>query len=389
MSTLHITLVGEQPEPIYYVIEELKPNAVVYICSRQTKGKAEAIRHLLGGDKQTIMILDPTDAQEISRQADQLAEALQDKEEITVNISGGSKPWSYLFGQRFSLMPNATVLFLDQNNILWNYRTMTGSPIHYRFDLMKSLELRGNLLKEYHDFSLYTEKDVEAQRDVEWARRCNVKAFTGLMSIMDKDCQEEMRTNTEGKFILKNSHAGSDNYVEWFKATKDNPNAFVRLNLISTKTDTPNTFEIESPHAIELAFNSGWFEFKIARMLSKWDKVRKIYMNCIFPINDKIDKNEVDIIIETDIKAIFVECKTNISKINDIDKFRSIVKNYGGTSCSGLFITEGKLRDDVQQKCTDNSITYFSLSPYGGKINQANKDLIQLLESQYKTINTR
>lgn len=388
MSTLHITLVGEQPEPIYYVINELKPDAVVYVCSKQTESKAKAIQELACIEKHATVIIDPTNADEISNCADYIAKEFSGYD-TTLNISGGSKPWAYIFGIKFGTMPNATVMFIDQNNILWNYRTMTGSPIHYRFDLMKSLELRGNLLKEYHDFSLYTEKDVEAQRDVEWARRCNVKAFTGLMSIMDKDCQEEMRTNTEGKFMLKNSHAGSDNYVEWFKATKDNPNAFVRLNLISTKTDTPNTFEIESPHAIELAFNSGWFEFKIARMLSKWDKVRKIYMNCIFPINDKIDKNEVDIIIETDIKAIFVECKTNISKINDIDKFRSIVKNYGGTSCSGLFITEGKLRDDVQQKCTDNSITYFSLSPYGGKINQANKDLIQLLESQYKTINTR
>ena len=388
MSTLHITLVGEQPEPIYYVIEELKPDAVVYVCSKQTESKAKAIQELAYIEKHATVIIDPTNADEISNCADYIAKEFSGYD-TTLNISGGSKPWAYIFGIKFGTMPNATVMFIDQNNILWNYRTMTGSPIHYRFDLMKSLELRGNLLKEYHDFSTYTEKDVEAQRDVEWARRCNVKAFTGLMSIMDKDCQEEMKTNTEGKFMLKSSHAGQDNYVEWFKATKDHPNAFVRINLISTKTGIPNTFEIESPHAIELTFNSGWFEFKIARMLSKWDKVRKIYMNCIFPIDEKIDKNEVDIIIETDIKAIFVECKTNISKLNDIDKFRSVVKNYGGTSCSGLFITEGKLRDDVQQKCMDNGITYFSLSTYGGKINQANKDLIQLLENQYKTINTR
>lgn len=388
MSTLHITLVGEQPEPIYYVIEELKPDAVVYVCSKQTESKAKAIQELACIEKYATVTIDPTDATEICKYADNIAETFSG-DEISVNISGGSKPWAFIFGQRFSRLPNATILFLDQNNILWNYRTMKGHPIHYRFDLMKSLILRGNPLKEYHDFSIYTQKDAEEEREVERARRTNKNAFTELMSLLSSDQQNEIKMNDEGSFQLnKQGQLGPDNHVEWFRSDKEHEDALVRISLISKKGDVKE-FEIESPHAIELAFNSGWFEFKIARLISSWDKVKKIYMNCVFPIKEQIAKNEVDIIIETDIKALFVECKTSVSRPNDIDKFRSVVKNYGGTSCTGILITEKPKFDDIQEKCNDNGIIYFSLSPYGGKMDLAGKDLRSILENQYRTINTR
>lgn len=112
-------------------------------------------------------------------------------------------------------------------------------------------------------------------------------------------------------------------------------------------------------------------------------------MNCIFPFDSHIDKNEIDIIVETDKKAIFVECKTQITKPSDIDKFRSAVKNYGGTSTTGLFISEGKLGSDIKAKCADNSLQCFSLNDYRGNTSNAEQALIDLLEHIYQTINTR
>ena len=58
---------------------------------------------------------------------------------------------------------------------------------------------------------------------------------------------------------------------------------------------------------------------QVAEILSRWEKTKNIYMNCKFLVNqENIDikkaeqtpKNEVDIIIDTGDKALFVECKT-------------------------------------------------------------------------------
>lgn len=389
MSTLHITLVGEQPEPIYYVINELKPDAVVYVCSKQTESKAKAIQELACIEKHATVIIDPTDANEISNCADYIAEEFSGYD-TTLNISGGSKPWAYIFGIKFGTMPNATVLFLDQNNVLWNYKTMTGTTINYKFDILTALKLRGHQMSQYHDFSCYVQKDIETMRQIEAARSFNHQAFTNLMSVLEKEKQTKIKRETEGIFYLqqKGHEADNNNYVEWFKPSKENPDGLVRINLVSRKGDTER-FETESPHAIDLAFNSGWFEFKIARMIANWNKVKKIYMNCVFPFNSNIDKNEIDIIVETDKKAIFVECKTQITKPSDIDKFRSAVKNYGGTSTTGLFISEGKLGGDIKAKCADNSLQCFSLNDYRGNVANAEQALIDLLERIYHTINTR
>ena len=86
------------------------------------------------------------------------------------------------------------------------------------------------------------------------------------------------------------------------------------------------------PHAIELAFNSGWFEYKASNMLNHWKRTKNICMNCRFPFKTNVDKNEVDIIVNAGNKLLFVECKTQINKTTDIDKFNSVAKAYGGTA---------------------------------------------------------
>lgn len=388
MSTLHITLVGEQPEPIYYVINELKPDAVVYVCSKQTESKAKTIQELACIEKHATVIIDPTDANEISNCADYIAEEFSGYD-TTLNISGGSKPWAYIFGIKFGTMPNATVLFLDQNNTLWDYKTMTGKTINYKFDILTALKLRGHQMSRYRDFNDYNNNDFHTIKVIEDAWNFNKNTFRRLMSVLDNNMQNDLNQKTKGIFYLQDTFQTNDNtYVQWCKPSHENPNGTVDIKLVS-QYGTEKNFPAESPHAIDLAFNSGWFELKIARMIAKWNKVQKIYMNCVFPFDNHIDKNEIDIIVETDKKAIFVECKTQISKPTDLDKFRSAVKNFGGTSTAGLFISGHRVLDEIKEKCADNSLQCFSLNDYRGNVANAEQALIDLLEHIYQTINTR
>ncbi|MCF0182605.1 MAG: DUF1887 family protein [Muribaculaceae bacterium] len=126
-----------------------------------------------------------------------------------------------------------------------------------------------------------------------------------------------------------------------------------------------NTFNktLRSPHAFELVFNAGWFEYKVAKMLERWDKSTEVLLNCTFPDKNNAPKNEVDVIVNAGTKIFFIECKTQISKITDIDKFRSVVKNYGGTASKGVFITEANKKDNAKEKCDQNSVIDITLNP--------------------------
>ena len=137
-----------------------------------------------------------------------------------------------------------------------------------------------------------------------------------------------------------------------------------------------------------MAFNSGWFEFKVAKILSKWDKCKEICMNCKFPFREKVDKNETDILINTGSKVLFVECKTQINNITDIDKFRSVIKNYGGMGSKGLFVTNAKMTDIAKAKCEEHGILSFSLQDSHLGLTEE-KALQLLLESELFNINTK
>ena len=380
MREVHITLVGGQPDPVYFVIKHLNPDEVIYICSEDSIGTAEMIKEMTSVKEQHLLCIDPTDAAMIQESVNALAHKYRN-DSITVNISSGLKPWSFFFGNKFNSLPNSCVLYIDQNYQLWNYTTMTTTDISYIFDLPTSFKLHKNPLIKYSDFSKYNSADVTALTEIQNARRYNPVEFTELMSILSKEDLYKLRSLENGRIIHKNKIS----YVEWFYNTSRN-NSSVRIVL--NKKGKVAEFSIESPNAISLAFNSGWFEYKIAKMISKWQKQRKIYMNCIFSFDSFIDKNEVDIIVDTGTKPLFIECKTQISKLIDIDKFKSVSKNYGGLASMTIFITESKMKNYVKAKCRDNNILYFSLNDYPNQI-QAQQALIELLESKQNSIIAR
>ena len=353
---VHITLVGGQPAPVYHGIVATKPDKIVFIYSEDSREVVEALRKeidILIDDQEP---LDPTDPIKILKRANELAEKYKN-DEITLNISSGLKSWSYLFGIVFDKMANASVVYMDQNNVLWNYKTMT-SYDSFNFDMHTLFRLYGNPLVNYTPFGEYTEEDTFVIKEIEKCINFNHKVFNKLLAVLDKTRQAEIKQKNDGCFYLEE---GDSSYVKWKKKNEKvgETNDEVILHLYN-KEGKNITKKFVSPHAVSLAFNSGWFEYKVALMLSKWDKAKEICLNCRFPWK-QLDKNEVDIIVNTGKKILFVECKTQITTSTDIDKFSSVVKGYGGTGSKGLFVTDAKMKGLSIEKCEERRILHFSL----------------------------
>ena len=355
---VHITLVGGQPAPVYHGIVATNPDRVVYIYSKNTEYVFKKLKSLVRVPVDEIPALDTTDPIKISECARMLSDRYCD-DDVTLNISSGLKTWSHLFGIVFDKLPNAAVVYMDQNNKLWNYKTMQCTD-DFVFDMDLLFILYDNELTHYRKFSDYTDDDTDVAMRLEEARRYNHRNFVKLTTVLSKDWAGQLNNQKQGCFEVD-----YNNFVEWNKPDH------VRLTLWNNRRPSEE-WELESPHAVDLTFNSGWFEYKIARMLSHWQYAREIRMNCIFPPIEtkdksnavKFPKNEIDIIVDTGTKILFVECKTQINNSTDIDKFNTAVKNYGGMGSKALFITDTRMNEIQKEKCRESHIIPFSLQDY-------------------------
>jgi hypothetical protein len=299
---------------------------------------------------------------------------LSDDDAVTINLMGGTKFWSLAFYDRFSKREKTSFYLLGQDNTLWDLSNGNSTRLP-EIDIDTILELQGQKISKYKLLSDYTQEDEQSMSVIEQLRKRNYGIFNNLATTLTKENQDKLKKK-EGEIFDEKNKA---NYVKW----GEEPN-FVEFSIAGT------TKRIESPNVKNLAFNSGWFEYKVAKLIEKWEKSNRIRLNSVFISNTENKnnksapaKNEIDIIIETDSKPIFVECKTQIKNHTDLDKFSTVVKNFIGKSGKAIFVTYEPAKKIVLEKCKESGIAYFCLKD----MKTEKRDLINFLDSVYNTIN--
>lgn len=364
MAHIHITLVGGQPIPVYIGIVYAKPDKIIYVCSQQTHTEVIRLQQEVDIDSE-IIYLDPVDLVDIESKIEQLSLQFE-SHTISINISSGTKPWSYYFAKTFGNKANVSIMYVDQNNIVRNFNDYTIDDVSLNLDIR--FRLYGNQLTNFSLLSDYCDADYAAIEKIRKVRQFNYDAFHKLTNLFSR------HTHTN-YFNIPNGST-----LEWNKSDSE---------IIFKMYNNEGRFKretIDSPKAIDLVSNTGWFEVEVAQLISKWDKVKELRLNCVFPTKSNSPKNEIDIIIDTYTKLLFVECKTQIKNETDIDKFAAAVKVYGGMGSKALFITDVPLKEKALEKCRDNKILHFSLKGGDGKDNSADS-LFQLLDNNLYNIN--
>lgn len=372
MRKVHIALVGRQTAPVYNGIVAVLPDLVEFIYSEDSIPQKDELTLRAPCEVVESDPLDPTDLNEILERAKSLAEKYS-SDEITVNISSGTKSWSHIFGMIFQPMENATVMYIDQTGMLWDYHKMEGRQIK-PLDMKTLLSLYGSSSRDiFIPLDEYTREDSEVRKKIAKVRGINFRAFNKLCALSDIDPFNDPRK----KYSLPDG-----SFVEWKKG-RNGENDIVDLHYAVGN----QSFHFESPHAASLVFKSGWFEHKIAEILKSWKYAKNIYLNCHFKAEDFSDKNEVDIIVETDARLLFVECKTSLSDSTAIDKFASVYKVYGGIGSLGIFITDSPMNKKSKDKCLSHGLLpAFALKEKREEVNPS-KALYDLLNASISQIN--
>lgn len=372
MSKVHITLVGGQPMPVYLGIKHCNPEKLVFIYSKESEAQMNSIRE----EVPNIPVieskpLDPVKFKEIENVVLKYKD-LFSSDEVTINISSGTKAWAYYFIKIFG-ETNAHIIYVDQNNEVYDFIDNTHTKVN--FNLQIQFRLNRNPLQSYTDFKVFKEKDFEALAEIEKARNLNIGDFTSITNI-NSEKRKEIESQPSG-FINKGSAK-----LSWKKGV---------FTYSVIKKGEEHVFTFSSPNIMKILFNASWFELKVAKIISSWEKVNAIYLNCKFLVNnqnsskmiaEQYPKNEVDIIVDTGDKALFVECKTAIAESTDIEKFNTVVKNYGGHGSKALFVCLSDFGPKEKEKIDDCNMLSYSF-----KSSSSPDDLVSLLKQNIRDIN--
>ncbi len=367
MKHVHIELVGREIQPVYTMLNQIIPDKVIYICSKETVDKVkmiEAHTRKLPLESKYVK-LEPHNLNSTNEYIDSLYEELDDDDILSLNLVGGTKFWSLAFYKRFADRPNTHFFLISQHDTLWNLSNCTSNPVS-SIDLDTILSLQGQTVKSYNLLSEYTDEDDETLKKIECIRQSNFSSFNRLAAVLSNDKKIALENDPDGKF---NDGANS---VEWHQPDR------VTFTIDGTVT------ELNSPNALSLTFNSGWFEYKVAKLIEGWSKCNDIRLNSIFISKSGDVKNEIDIIIETDYKPVFIECKTQIKNHTDLDKFSTVVKNFSGKGGKAVFISDAPLKESAKAKCRESGITYFCLQQHSKNLQE---DLWAFLDKVITKIN--
>lgn len=322
---------------------------MILVCSAQSKTEAERIEEQFPKRKILVKECPPVELEGIENLAIKLFKEYADYEK-TINLTSGTKLWSLTFFRVFNQDRNSHFIYIDQNNHITDILTQNthiGS-----INTLKRFELYGTPLTSFRLLEEYDDEDLHIAKEIERIRNRNRYEFirlTGNRNAHEMNERDILATE-------KGSRLEYSQDERWARIELYNSNGFL-------------TKEFHCKHLFDILFNSGWFELKTAKELSKNERINKIWLNCEFADSGGNPKNEIDIIAELDNRLLFVECKTMIHDSTDIDKFRSALRNFSGTSSTGIFVTNDKPNaismsryEHAMEKCKDNGILTFNFS---------------------------
>ena len=377
MEHIHIALVGGQTYPIYLAIKALKPTKVVLMHSAQTETDANNIIKVL--DEEGTLVKGQFEKVCLSTaKMDNMVDKIVDQESLipegvhcSVNLTGGTKLWSVLLYKIFQNRSDTEFFYVDQNCTLYNIDSLQKTESEVQLDANTIFKLYGSPVKSYTPIEDYTEADFDVIKRTESLRKFSVEAYNGVGNPTNRTDANKIRNQKTG-FIQH-----QDSYAEWNKNEQK-----VEVSLYNRRGRHLSD-SLESPHAIQLFFFCHWFELKVAKVLSQWKHAKQIWLNVEFPYKNNNPKNEIDIVVNTGKRLLFVECKTQIFDMTNIDKFSKAVKNYSGMASKAIFVSDAPIKEITREKCEQNDVMCFDLSK--GK----ESDLFKMLDQSVNESNKK
>ncbi len=359
---IHITLVGGQIIPVYKGILFSQPEKIVLIHSSESENDAIHLREIVQNDHVAkngteLIHINPNNFEGILNQLQLL---ISTENTYSFNITSGNKLMALAAYQIAMQNENCSIYYIDQTDLFTDLKTKENDSIDQFVNIEKVFELGKNPIASSKKLNITNEilNNIDKIRDI---YNNDIAEISELL--------HHLRESKNFKNLKFTSKMGST-------LTLDELDGELNLNISRKNEFITETFE--GRRNINLLRLTTWFELYVAHLLNDWSYIEEIKTNIKVKNARGVDKNEIDIILNTGTKLYFIECKTQVSDSKDIEKFTNISKRYGGLAAKTVLITYFKLKDDFFEKTKDAKIKVVALELLDQ--NHLKKELIQHLE---------
>jgi len=336
---IHITLVGGQVIPIYQGIMQYPADEVILLHTADTLPQAKILQAHIQTGNRLVGINDAFDFNEIYNKIQSL---IDNNAEYVANITGGTKIMSIALMESFIDRQDATIFYMDQNQTILDIRSRKSHSAQVHLSIADIFSLSGNKLVEYKDYGSVDRKLIGEVQAVRKLMKYSKGEWYKLIAGIRVDEKLKGLTTLAGSYYSLDPMSNQ-----------------LIINIRRNGHELRYKFDLDHPR--KFINDTQWFEIEVADILSKWRYCKDLYLQSKVAYQSGLEKNEIDIIINTGGKLIFVECKTQVFDIKDIDKFRNVVKNYGGLAAKAILITDQPINKRVEEKCMDNNITHICM----------------------------
>jgi hypothetical protein len=336
-----ITFVGGQLLPIYVGIKEFKPDKVHFIVSNESVGSLTNLKPLISNTIVADYRCNPYEFNSIKTICENILQKISDHDEVSFNLTGGTKIM-VLACQAVIQEHKLKGFYINQDDTYIELPSYLKKSITSELTIQEFFDLSGHHLFSVNKLNDFSSDDFKVALQIESFAN-NDKRYNTITSYFRKKYNNQ-KIPLKGRETLANAIE-----VNW-------DGGFININ-----ANSKSIVQLKSSQCINLFFNSAWWELIVAKEVSNWDRSKELLVNCELPFktDKQTTKNEIDILLNTGKKLIFIECKSGNVKQEDINKMKVIKQTYGGVISKSILVSRFMPSSTILEKCKELEIEVF------------------------------
>lgn len=350
-----IILLGKEITSVYHGIKEFGPDHIHLLYTEQTRNVAGPIYPLLPVSIQhTCYQTEPYNGNQVIEVCREIHRKYKD-DFFAYNLSEGTKVMAFAaftVAQEF----NAIAFYLTQLGKVVRLDTFEKFPMYSVLENEEILALNGNILSEYHDAKNLQEQDITASYKIKQFIETYPQEHARLQKFYGIFCNRQINRLPASKLFANQLR---------FKQKEGSMLLTIHEKVL---------LRLSLPNACRLYFEGRWWETLIANQVRLWshskDNTPEVWQSVIFRTDDARPqtKNEVDVLLNNQLKLIFIECKSGQVTQNDIYKIDAVRETYGGDISQAVLASYYPIDSYLLEKCADLQINVFAPAYFAERI---------------------
>ncbi|MFC4818098.1 Card1-like endonuclease domain-containing protein [Flavobacterium sp. GCM10023249] len=352
-----IALVGGQLLPIYVGIKEFNPDKIHFIVSKESVESLNNLKPMIIGVSQSEYKCNPFDFYEIKAICEKIIQKVNSEDSIIFNLTGGTKIM-VLACQAIIHEKGLNGFYINQDDSFLTLPSYDRKSIGYELSVKEFFDISGHSTYNYKTINDYIEDDLRTAE--------KIKNFANT------DSRYKLII---GAFRKKYFNKGDSLPVNGKESINNNLKVIWDQISINIESNNKNILKLNSKIVQELFFKAVWWELIVAKEIANSKNFKELFLGfeLTFKADKNVTKNEIDVLINTGKKLIFIECKSGLVKQEDINKMRVVKQTYGGVIAKSILICRELPNQSIIEKCKELDIELFYSFAMNKEVNPLSK----------------